>query len=215
MAKRKLRFEDSVVQYGGKGPSTLRASYGAARYVRLGGNTPTAPDVFSPVQNAVIFGSFEDNQVVWPPADEDADNPFIPASVKGKHRGGGGERDPAEVAREFGNAMREGMDIAAALSEEIAQAKEDPAKVVLNRQGSTQAIEPSAMEPDNGNAWYDAETRTLHLLVAAQSPYEVARVAAFMVKDNKKFPVEQDRKSTRLNSSHVAISYAVFCLKKK
>src|SRR5690625_5608626 len=27
--------------------------------------------------------------------------------------------------------------------------------------------------------------------------------------------VQQDRKSTRLNSSHVAISYAVFCLKKK
>src|SRR5690606_41190734 len=26
--------------------------------------------------------------------------------------------------------------------------------------------------------------------------------------------VEQDRKSTRLNSSHVKISYAVFCLKK-
>src|SRR5690625_6138148 len=28
-------------------------------------------------------------------------------------------------------------------------------------------------------------------------------------------PDEADRKSTRLNSSHVAISYAVFCLKKK
>src|SRR5439155_22305947 len=28
-------------------------------------------------------------------------------------------------------------------------------------------------------------------------------------------PVLIDRKSTRLNSSHVAISYAVFCLKKK
>src|SRR5206468_6050076 len=28
-------------------------------------------------------------------------------------------------------------------------------------------------------------------------------------------PVEQDRKSTRLNSSHDQISYAVFCLKKK
>src|SRR5699024_12831776 len=26
---------------------------------------------------------------------------------------------------------------------------------------------------------------------------------------------DQDRKSTRLNSSHVSISYAVFCLKKK
>src|SRR2546430_13634105 len=28
-------------------------------------------------------------------------------------------------------------------------------------------------------------------------------------------PVHQDRKSTRLNSSHSQISYAVFCLKKK
>src|SRR5438067_3830916 len=28
-------------------------------------------------------------------------------------------------------------------------------------------------------------------------------------------PRRQDRKSTRLNSSHVSISYAVFCLKKK
>src|SRR2546421_7827148 len=28
-------------------------------------------------------------------------------------------------------------------------------------------------------------------------------------------PVDQDRKSTRLNSSHDQISYAVFCLKKK
>src|SRR5438552_14019966 len=28
-------------------------------------------------------------------------------------------------------------------------------------------------------------------------------------------PVEADRKSTRLNSSHQIISYAVFCLKKK
>src|SRR5690625_5750164 len=27
--------------------------------------------------------------------------------------------------------------------------------------------------------------------------------------------LQEDRKSTRLNSSHVAISYAVFCLKKK
>src|SRR3989442_9694567 len=29
------------------------------------------------------------------------------------------------------------------------------------------------------------------------------------------FRIAQDRKSTRLNSSHVRISYAVFCLKKK
>src|SRR5437667_9515508 len=28
-------------------------------------------------------------------------------------------------------------------------------------------------------------------------------------------PITRDRKSTRLNSSHITISYAVFCLKKK
>src|SRR3712207_1470738 len=32
---------------------------------------------------------------------------------------------------------------------------------------------------------------------------------------HKKEPESQDRKSTRLNSSHANISYAVFCLKKK
>src|SRR5690625_5954059 len=32
---------------------------------------------------------------------------------------------------------------------------------------------------------------------------------------SRQFPTDRDRKSTRLNSSHVAISYAVFCLKKK
>src|SRR5690625_6549450 len=35
----------------------------------------------------------------------------------------------------------------------------------------------------------------------------------FIVRGN--FVIGIDRKSTRLNSSHVAISYAVFCLKKK
>src|SRR5690625_1469920 len=34
-------------------------------------------------------------------------------------------------------------------------------------------------------------------------------------KMSKKLKYQKDRKSTRLNSSHVAISYAVFCLKKK
>src|SRR5256885_12250253 len=33
--------------------------------------------------------------------------------------------------------------------------------------------------------------------------------------DGQPFHARQDRKSTRLNSSHLVISYAVFCLKKK
>src|SRR5690606_41743833 len=38
---------------------------------------------------------------------------------------------------------------------------------------------------------------------------------ASSVKSNFLRMMSQDRKSTRLNSSHVKISYAVFCLKKK
>src|SRR5699024_12702846 len=34
-------------------------------------------------------------------------------------------------------------------------------------------------------------------------------------KQNPQYQKQTDRKSTRLNSSHVSISYAVFCLKKK
>src|SRR5690625_6914557 len=58
-----------------------------------------------------------------------------------------------------------------------------------------------------------------HICVAVKSPAPIPEeiqkkaqqlaVAATEAIDGK------DRKSTRLNSSHVAISYAVFCLKKK
>src|SRR5438067_7077798 len=43
------------------------------------------------------------------------------------------------------------------------------------------------------------------------------RVPALTPKDRADlvFALKQDRKSTRLNPSHVSISYAVFCLKKK
>src|ERR1035438_10693680 len=38
---------------------------------------------------------------------------------------------------------------------------------------------------------------------------------AIMKKPESHEPAKTDRKSTRLNSSHLGISYAVFCLKKK
>src|SRR5690625_7327963 len=47
--------------------------------------------------------------------------------------------------------------------------------------------------------------RVIDAQPAAQAAIAVQGLAAAL----------QDRKSTRLNSSHVAISYAVFCLKKK
>src|SRR5436305_4094882 len=44
---------------------------------------------------------------------------------------------------------------------------------------------------------------------------EVTRVAREVGTEGRLGGQAEDRKSTRLNSSHVRISYAVFCLKKK
>src|SRR5437868_11028149 len=52
----------------------------------------------------------------------------------------------------------------------------------------------------------------LRLLVVQRG--ERKRLPRLIGDDDQLLRVRQDRKSTRLNSSHVSISYAVFCLKK-
>src|SRR5437868_3367433 len=44
---------------------------------------------------------------------------------------------------------------------------------------------------------------------------DVRKIRQIITDEGKVEGERQDRKSTRLNSSHVSISYAVFCLKKK
>src|SRR5437899_7256222 len=51
------------------------------------------------------------------------------------------------------------------------------------------------------------------LVVADTATHSVYRVPTDGSVEPKE--IETDRKSTRLNSSHLGISYAVFCLKKK
>src|SRR5256885_11625493 len=43
----------------------------------------------------------------------------------------------------------------------------------------------------------------------------IAHIPFMPGRENKNQVRQKDRKSTRLNSSHLVISYAVFCLKKK
>src|SRR2546426_11098911 len=59
-------------------------------------------------------------------------------------------------------------------------------------------------------AWFLRETETLAALdhPAIRHVYAAGIVGPFAYRT-------ADRKSTRLNSSHLVISYAVFCLKKK
>src|SRR5690554_8181041 len=68
----------------------------------------------------------------------------------------------------------------------------------------------------NDTATTEIYTLSLHdalpiFVVALQVPAEVGKPLA----TESGFIQFLDRKSTRLNSSHVRISYAVFCLKKK
>src|SRR5690349_23649342 len=49
----------------------------------------------------------------------------------------------------------------------------------------------------------------------SEEPLAHLRLAVGLDRGRFPIPAARDRKSTRLNSSHVEISYAVFCLKKK
>src|SRR5690606_39778657 len=62
-----------------------------------------------------------------------------------------------------------------------------------------------------------AVERVRYALEQRRLPVEVARAATASgeLRPLRARRVAEDRKSTRLNSSHVKISYAVFCLKKK
>src|SRR5258707_2505612 len=54
-----------------------------------------------------------------------------------------------------------------------------------------------------------------HLLNAIRNPVDLLYQTHAIPREVAKFTGWLDRKSTRLNSSHANISYAVFCLKKK
>src|SRR5437870_1109440 len=80
------------------------------------------------------------------------------------------------------------------------RAEWDPA---LGRGRIRQSINPYSI---------DSVLRIVHTLLLARSGGFLAH-AASAVRNGRAFLFAGDRKSTRLNSSHVAISYAVFCLK--
>src|SRR5690625_6250075 len=67
----------------------------------------------------------------------------------------------------------------------------------------------------NNKRYIGSSTNINRRLKAHLSDLRKGRGPKKIQKDFDKYGENRDRKSTRLNSSHVAISYAVFCLKKK
>src|SRR2546426_7689053 len=68
------------------------------------------------------------------------------------------------------------------------------------------------MDPRNGDVLAMVSTPSFEI---DRFTGTIDRNAWLRVIQDPNFPLPRDRKSTRLNSSHLVISYAVFCLKKK
>src|SRR3712207_7651849 len=63
--------------------------------------------------------------------------------------------------------------------------------------------------------WYGGETAKVEAATGTALWYHPGEPTVALRWVLLRDPAAQDRKSTRLNSSHANISYAVFCLKKK
>src|SRR5688572_31226236 len=61
----------------------------------------------------------------------------------------------------------------------------------------------------------DAHPATMAAVAVPAAQWALSRVLHRSIRVRREAGAGRDRKSTRLNSSHSQISYAVFCLKKK
>src|SRR5207245_4084545 len=113
-----------------------------------------------------------------------------------------------------------------ALAIDCGQTISQPLVVALMTQALAPKPEDNALEVGTGSGYQAAVlSRLVRNLVTLELEPALAEHASEVLKrlgyDNVEVAVAdgtlgwQDRKSTRLNSSHGSISYAVFCLKKK
>src|SRR5438876_9397785 len=106
------------------------------------------------------------------------------------------------------------VDTAAVAARRRALLKRISSGTVLIAAGHERDIEPDYVQDHDfrqDNTFYyftELETQDAVLLLTARGPDSLETVLFLP-------PRTPDRKSTRLNSSHPSISYAVFCLKKK
>jgi len=73
-AKDKLQFNDAVIRYGAVTGPLQRDPWGAGRFVRVGGRTPTDEDIFSSTRQAPLYVStYDKHQPAWPKPSRDGD----------------------------------------------------------------------------------------------------------------------------------------------
>jgi CO/xanthine dehydrogenase Mo-binding subunit len=144
--------DDAFLKFGEKtGPVTM-PNYGAFRFTRVGGPTPDAPDVYSPAKNGWVSPGFF----------ESSGRPIW-------------ARLPVPTGQAYAEAAAYGEKIRAEL------AANNPALLVLDSEFETQSVDPMALEPESGLAWYDAGRKNLDLVVSVQSPAEIATGIAYLL----------------------------------
>ncbi|QXH33475.1 xanthine dehydrogenase family protein molybdopterin-binding subunit [Pseudomonas muyukensis] len=136
----------------------------------------------APLYQRDPYGSFRFVRVAGKtPFDEDTfsslkDSPLFPTILA---------RKPVwNVApKQHGSLTEQGMYHAQRIDEQLKQPAQD--WLLFDERYKTQSIEPAALEPDNGNGWFDAATGTLHFVVASQCPFEVAQECVHMIKPSR------------------------------
>jgi CO/xanthine dehydrogenase Mo-binding subunit len=144
--------DKAVLKFGRETGPVKMPNYGAFRFTRVGGPTPDAPDVYAPVKNGWVSpGRFEDTG-----------RPIWAPP-------------PIPTGQAYAEAATYGEEIRAGL------AANNPALLVLDREFETQSVDPMALEPESGLAWYDARRKNLELVIGVQSPYEAAESVAYLL----------------------------------
>ena len=146
----------AVLKFGKEtGPVTV-PNYGAFRFTRVGGPTPDAPDAYAPAMNgrASPVGFDSTGRPIWAP------RPIPTGQAAGQ---------TTDEAATYGEKIRAEL------------AADNPALLVLDREFETQSVDPMALEPENGLAWFDARRKNLELVVSVQSPYEATGAIAYLL----------------------------------
>ena len=144
--------DQAVLKFGAETGPVKMPNYGQFRFTRVGGPAPDAPDVYSPSKNGWVSPGFFENSGA----------PIWP-------------RLPVPSGAAYAEAANYGEKIRAELD------AKNPALLVLDREFETQSVDPMALEPESGLAWYDAGRKNLNLVISVQSPAEIATAIAYLL----------------------------------
>jgi len=144
--------DQAVLTFGAETGPVKMPNYGQFRFTRVGGPTPDAPDAYSPFKNGWVSPGFF----------EKSGAPIWP-----------------RLPEPSGQAYAEAADHGQRIRDELAA--NNPALLVLDREFETQSVDPMALEPESGLAWYDTGRKNLNLVISVQSPAEMATGIAYLL----------------------------------